>query len=171
MQNGIVRLESGETKNREGRTSPLDNEMKDVFRTQWENRKRSGKLCQWVFPNKEGTGRIHDIRDCWNAACRAAKLGYGYKLSSKYVEKWKDTLPSGPLFHDLRRTAVRNMVRARVAERVAMEISGHKTRSVFDRYNIVNETDLKQAAEQQEKYLNSITGTILGTVQDFESKN
>jgi integrase len=170
LQNGIVRLEAGETKNDEGRTIYLDDELKVIFSHQWENRKSSGKLCPWVFPNKEGTGRIHDFRDCWNAACRAAKLGYGYKLSSDYVESWKDRLPPGPLFHDLRRTAVRNMVRAGVAERVAMEISGHKTRSVFDRYNIVNETDLKQAAEQQEKYLISITGTILGTIQDFESK-
>lgn len=148
---GIVRLEVGETKNNDGRTVYLDDELKDVFNQQWELRKAKGVLIPYVFPNLLGTGPIKDIRRSWFKALEKAGL-------------------QRKLFHDLRRTAVRNMVRSGIPERVAMMISGHKTRSVFDRYNIVNQTDLKEAAKRQEEYLENQMGTILGTITKINEK-
>jgi integrase len=147
----IVWLETGETKNDEGRTVYLDDELQEIFKRQWEARKKSRKLTPYVFPNMDGTSRISDFRGSWNKACKDAKIGKR-------------------LFHDFRRTAVRNMVRAGIPERVAMMISGHKTRSVFERYNIVNDADLQLAAQKQAIYLKSQAGTITGTVHDFNEK-
>jgi integrase len=151
LANGIVRLETGETKNDEGRTVYLDGELKEIFNRQWEIRKQTEKLTSYVFPNGNGISKIKDFRGSWKKACEDSGIGKRH-------------------FHDFRRTAVRNMVRSGIPERVAMMISGHKTRSVFDRYNIVSDTDLKLAAQKQQAYLESQTGTISGTIHDFGTK-
>ena len=150
-QQWIVRLEVGETKNDEARTVYLDEELKEVFEQQWETRKNIEKLFPFVFLNRDGTDKVKRFDKSWKKACKDAKIGIR-------------------LFHDFRRTAVRNMVRSGIIERVAMMISGHKTRSVFDRYNIVNDQDLKLAAQKQEVYLKSQMGTVSGTIHDFNEK-
>jgi integrase len=172
LKNGIVTLRVGETKNDDARTVYLDDELKTIFRRQWDLLKQSKKILPYVFPNKKGTGPNIDIRGTWNRACRTLGLGYGYSIGQNYARTWEKDLPPGPTLHDFRRTAVRNMVRSGIPERVAMMISGHKTRSVFDRYNIVSDTDLRRAAEQQQAYLKKQEGlgTVLGTVHEMKAK-
>lgn len=129
--NRIVRLETKDTKSRMARTGPLNSELVEVFENQKKLHKRLGSKEPWVFLNSSGTDKLKRFDKAWESACKRAGIG-------------------NKLFHDLRRTAVRNMVRKGIPEIVAMKISGHKTRSVFDRYNIVSEGDLQDAARKLE---------------------
>jgi integrase len=118
------------SKNKDGRPLPLRGELWEIIQRAHEKRRPD---CLFVF-HDDGEP-IGDFRKAWNTACKKAGL-------------------SGIIVHDLRRTAVRNMVRAGIPERVAMELSGHKTRRVFDRYNIVNDADRARASELLQKHLN-----------------
>src|SRR5206468_12631604 len=105
---------------------------------------RNKKPDDFVFTRDDGE-RVLDFRGAWYSVCEMAGLGRFARREDNDKIRWE-----GLIFHDLRRSAVRNMVRRGVSERVAMMLSGHKTRSVFDRYNIVSETDLEEAAARIE---------------------
>jgi integrase len=129
LARGTATLDPGTTKNREGRVVFLSPALADALRAHAaatrDLQRRRGLIVPWVFHHR-GV-RIGSLQRSWRTACRKAGV-------------------PAMVFHGLRRTAVRTMVRAGVPERVAMQISGHKTRAVFERYNIVSEGDLRDAA-------------------------
>jgi integrase len=127
----VVHLRPEISKNKDGRLLPLSGELLEIMDRAYAKRRPD---CPFVF--HRDSEPIGDFRKAWSTACRAAGL-------------------HPILVHDLRRTAVRNMVRAGISDRVAMTLSGHKTRSVFDRYNIVSEADLADAAERLQTHLQS----------------
>jgi len=126
----VARLEGEHTKNRKARTLPFGASpvLADLFKRQRHAttayERRTGKIVTHVFHRN---GRpIGSFRKAWAKACTDAKV-------------------PGRLVHDLRRTAVRNMVRAGVPQNVVMAIAGHKTDAMFRRYDIVDEKDLAAA--------------------------
>ena len=150
LNNETVRLRAQDTKNEEQRLLKMEPALLEVIEARLAEKKKS---CPLVF-HRNGEG-IKDIRGAWNKACRETGLGYGYRLNNEYAKKWEEEgLPAGPIFHDFRRTAVRNMNRAGISRKVAMMISGHKTESVFERYNIANDKDLEEAALKMEAFRN-----------------
>ena len=128
---GRVYLNPGETKNDDARVFPFTAGLREALEQQrayTEDAQRVlGRIIPCVF-HREGD-QIKSFRRAWLTACKKAGV-------------------PGRIPHDFRRTAVRGLVRAGVPERVAMKMTGHKTRSVFERYNIVSDADLEEAVKR-----------------------
>ena len=166
MKQRTIRLDPGETKNEEARNvymnDDLFKEMQRLF-----NQRRLG--CPYVFQHHGNP--IRKFEKAWRSACIEAGFCEIMKDENGIVmrtRKGKPVKVPTKLFHDTRRTAARNMVRSGIPERVAMTITGHKTRSVFDRYNIVSDQDLKEAAKKQQIFIESQNGYKMVTIEDSE---
>jgi integrase len=129
---GVIRLSGKQTKNANARVLPLDDELAKMLKAE---RKKSGPVFSFT-----------SFRKAWCNAC--VKVGLGTldrtgenkKLNGDYG-KYEGLIP-----HDLRRSAVRDMIRAGVPQTVAMRISGHKTDAIFRRYDITEDKDITAAS-------------------------
>ena len=139
------------TKNGDGRSLALPDELVEIVKRREIARLITTpaddvRVVDHVF-HRNGQP-LGDFRKAWRRACIDAGLFHIEKGAEGKAIKMHDRI-----FHDLRRTGVRNLRRAGVDETVAMRISGHKTASVFRRYNITDEDDLRQAMKATVEYV------------------
>jgi integrase len=144
LKDGLIVLDHSDTKNKQGRALPIYSDMIDALRDQKALRDAEFPECEYVFfwhtsdcfishggRRTVAGDHIKDFRASWKKAVEAA----GYP---------------GLLFHDLRRSAVRNMRKAGIDQKMRMMISGHKTDSMERRYNILTADDVKEAKRAME---------------------
>jgi len=117
----VITLDPGTTKDGEGRTLPIYGEMIEWLRMEREIRDQNYPDCPWVF--RRAGKPIKNFRKSWARAAKAAGL--------------ENLVP-----HDLDAQRCGEMSRAGIPEKIIMQVIGHKTRSIFDRYNVVNQSDL-----------------------------
>jgi integrase len=128
-EGGVIRLSPERSKTKDGRVLPIVGPLVDVMKRRTAQRNDLALVFTRTLKESGKHVPVGDWRKTWKAACVAAGC-------------------PNAMMHDFRRTVVRNLTRARVPEKVAMAWTGHKTRSVFDRYNIVDEQDLQAAGER-----------------------
>jgi integrase len=143
---GTIRLEPGTTKNSEGREVSMTLPVRALLSVCVHD--KGPDEC--VFTREDGKP-VRDFRGAWTNACAAAKV-------------------QCLLFHDLRRTAARNLRRAGVAEGVIMKIGGWKTRSVFERYAIVSQSDIRDAMTKLEARQQSDNAEAAGDEKTAEKQ-
>ena len=129
MAGGVSRLSPARSKTLVGRILPISQPIAEALARRRARRDPDSPL---VF-HRDGIP-VRRWRTAWRTACQSAGVPTRF-------------------LHDCRRTAARNLIRANVPERVAMLLTGHKSRAIFDRYNIINEQELLDAGDQLVAYL------------------
>jgi integrase len=139
---GVIYLRAKNSKSRKPETLPLEGELAAIIERRRaaqtiEDENGTNRLAEFVF-HRNGLP-VGDFRKAWKTACELANVDHR-------------------LFHDLRRTASRNMIDAGVPQAVAMKITGHRTDSMFRRYAIVNEDQKREALAKTQQHLAAYAG-------------
>ncbi len=158
----VLRLNPGTTKNNEGREVAITETIRTLLQEC-----AAGKMPDDYLFTREGGKRVKDFRGAWAKMCCAAGLGKfvcpkcrsvvdADRRCAKCEQKWQVTQLKyiGLIFHDLRRSAARENRKAGITESVIMKMGGWKTRTVFERYNIVTQADVKQAVKMRDEHRN-----------------
>jgi len=142
-KNEIIRAPGILTKNGEPVFYPYSEDylIKEIIVTAWRNRRN---LIPYVFLNADGTDKIKDFRRAWNRVIKEAGLGEGYGAGYE----------GGLKFHDLKRTCFVLNEEAGVPRSITMELSGTKSETIFERYNIVDRRRLNEAIKRREDFIN-----------------
>jgi integrase len=143
VDGGCIRLRAENAKNGTARLIPLEGELADLIarrRTSRQIKVDETVVISALIFHRNGEP-IREFRKSWATACTKAGIRR--------------------LFHDLRRSACRNMIAAGVAQVTAMQVSGHKTDSMFRRYAIVSETDLRTALRATQEYLAAASENVV----------
>lgn len=140
IQGHVIRIDGKHTKNGRGRVVALYGECLEAVLSAHQDSEAKGS--QWLFAGENGK-QMPRGTFYFNVKKAFCTAGYPSRI-----------------FHDLRRTAARNLLRAGNHEKLAMATTGHVTRSVFDRYDIVDEKDAMAAAEKVQHYIDEVKKTI-----------
>lgn len=133
VEGNRITLAAADSKNGETRTLVVSGELTQIIARREAARIRSGSFDSLFVFHRDGGKPIYEFRKAWATACKKAGK-------------------AGMIFHDLRRSAVRNLIRSGVPQNIAMRVSGHKSISMFRRYDVCSEDDLAAAMQSVERY-------------------
>ena len=145
LKDRVIRLEAGDTKDREPRVIPIGREPYDLLANIRGRIRRAGDGSHvFLYKGKP----IKSIKTALRHACDKAGITHGRFVKAGFV------------YHDLRHTFNTNMRKAGVPESVIMQITGHSTREMFDRYNTIDTEDTRRAIDQLQAYLANVDQNV-----------